>query len=98
MRIEVMTFRTLLLAGLAGTLAATTACGPSQGGAPPKVPVSVARAERRALPYELDETGAVEQIRSVDVLPQVNVSILHVRFSDVDEGDPVKVQLEYMPS
>ncbi len=97
MRIEVMTFRTLLLAGLAGTLAATTACGPSQGGAPPKVPVSVARAERRALPYELDATGAVEPIRSVDVLPQVNGTILHVRFAEGDEVAPGQVLFEIDP-
>src|SRR6266550_3170175 len=97
MRIEVMTFRTLLLAGLAGTLAATTACGPSQGGAPPKVPVSVARAERRALPYELDATGAVEPIRSVDVLPQVNGTILHVRFAEGDEVATGQVLFEIDP-
>ncbi len=97
MRIEVMTFRTLLLAGLAGTLAATTACGPSQGGAPAKVPVSVARAERRALPYELDATGAVEPIRSVDVLPQVNGTILHVRFAEGDEVAPGQVLFEIDP-
>jgi len=97
MRIEVMTFRTLLLAGLAGTLAATTACGPSQGGAPPKVPVSVARAERRALPYELDATGTVEPIRSVDVLPQVNGTILHVRFAEGDEVAPGQVLFEIDP-
>jgi len=92
-----MTFRRLLLAGLAGTLAATTACGPSQGGAPPKVPVSVARAERRALPYELDATGAVEPIRSVDVLPQVNGTILHVRFAEGDEVAPGQVLFEIDP-
>src|SRR5438094_3481395 len=97
MRIEVMTFRTLLLAGLAGTLAATTACGPSQGGAPPKVPVSVARAERRPLPYELDATGAVEPVRSVDVLPQVNGTILHVRFAEGDEVAPGQVLFEIDP-
>jgi len=48
--------------------------------------VSVARVERRALPYELEATGSVEPIRSVDVLPQVNGTILHVNF---DEGDEV---------
>jgi multidrug efflux system membrane fusion protein len=85
MRIEVVTFRTFWLAGLA--LAATTACGSHRGGPPPKVPVSVARAERRALPYELDANGTVEPIRSADVRPQVTGTILHVNF---DEGDEVK--------
>lgn len=83
MRIDGVTFRTLLPAI---TLAATVGCGPSRGGGVPKVPVSVARVERRALPYELEATGSVEPIRSVDVLPQANGTILHVNF---DEGDEV---------
>src|SRR6266702_2426874 len=97
MRIEVMTFRTSLLAGLAGALAATMACGTSRGGAPPKVPVSVARVERRALPYELDATGTVEPIRFVDVLPQVNGTILHVHFAEGDEVAPGQVLFEIDP-
>src|SRR5205807_5896588 len=83
MRIEVVPFRTLLLAGLA--LAGTAGCGSRTGGAAPKVPVSVARVERRALPYELEATGTVEPIRTVDVLPQVNGTILHVNFGEGDE-------------
>src|SRR5216117_1348031 len=67
-------------------LAAAVGCGPRGSGAVAKVPVSVARVERRALPYELEATGSVEPIRSVDVLPQVNGTILHVNF---DEGDEV---------
>ena len=55
MRIEVVTFRKLVLAGL--SLTGMAACGSRSGGAPPKVPVSVARVERRALHYELDATG-----------------------------------------
>src|SRR5947208_1748719 len=82
MRIDVVTFRTCLPA-LA--LAATVGCGPSRGGTVSKVPVSVARVERRSLPYELDATGTVEPIRSVDVLPQVNGTILHVNFAEGDE-------------
>ena len=85
MRIEVVTFRTFWLAGLA--VAATTACGSRRGGPPPKVPVSVAHVERRALPYELDASGTVEPIRSADVRPQVTGTILHVSF---DEGDEVR--------
>jgi len=97
MRIEVMPFRTFLLGGLAGTLAATIACAPTRGGAQPKVPVSVARVERRALPYELDATGTVEPIRSVDVLPQVSGTILHVHFAEGDEVAPGQVLFEIDP-
>ena len=98
MRIEVVPFRTALLAGLAGVaLAGTTGCGSRTGGAQPKVPVSVARVERRALPYELNATGSVEPIRSVDVLPQVNGTILKVHFAEGDEVAPGQVLFEIDP-
>ena len=85
MRIEGMTFRTSLLAilGIAG--GGLTACSSRGGGPPPKVPVSVARVERRAVPYELAATGTVEAIRAVDVLPQVSGTILRVNFREGDE-------------
>jgi membrane fusion protein, multidrug efflux system len=95
MRIEVVPFRSLLFAGLA--LAGLAACGSRTGGAQPKVPVSVARAERRALPYELEATGTVEPIRAVDVLPQVNGTILHVNFGEGDEVAAGQILFEIDP-
>ena len=95
MRIDVVPFRTYLLAGLA--LAGAAACGSRSGGSAPKVPISVARAERRALPYELDATGTVEPIRSVDVIPQVNGTILHVNFAEGDEIAAGQVLFEIDP-
>src|SRR3989475_2037991 len=95
MRIEVVSFRTFLLGGL--SLAGATGCGSRQGGAPPKVPVTVARVERRSLPYELDATGTVEPIRSVDVLPQVNGTILHVNFGEGDEVADGQILFEIDP-
>jgi len=83
MRIVGVTFRNSTIA--IALLAAAVGCGPRQGGVVAKVPVSVARVERRALPYELEATGSVEPIRSVDVLPQVNGTILHVNFAEGDE-------------
>jgi membrane fusion protein, multidrug efflux system len=94
MRIEFVTFRTLFVAGLA---LLATACGPRRGGAPPKVPVSVARVERRALPYELNATGTVEPIRSVDVLPQVGGTILRVHFAEGNEVAAGQVLFEIDP-
>src|SRR3989441_5231114 len=95
MRIEVVTFRTFLLVGL--SLGGATGCGSRQGGTPPKVPVSVARVERRSLPYELNATGTVEPIRSVDVLPQVNGTILHVDFAEGDEVAAGQILFEIDP-
>ena len=95
MRIEVVPFRTSSLAIAA--LAAATACGSRQGAPPPKVPVTVARVERRAVPYELNATGTVEPIRSVDVLPQVNGTILRVHFAEGDEVAAGQVLFEIDP-
>src|SRR5947208_3052159 len=95
MRIEVVRFRTFLVAG--STLAAATGCRSQRGGTTPKVPVSVARVERRSLPYELDATGTVEPIRSVDVLPQVNGTILHVNFAEGDEVAAGQILFEIDP-
>src|SRR5437762_12613678 len=78
-------------------LGLTAACDPKRGATPPKVPVSVARVERRAVPFELDATGTVEPIRSVDVLPQVNGTILRVRFAEGDEVAAGRVLFEIDP-
>lgn len=82
---------------MAITLVAASACNPRRGGGAPKVPVSVARVERRSLPYELEATGTVEPIRSVDVLPQVNGTILRVRFGEGDEVAAGQVLFEIDP-
>ena len=57
----------------------------------------MARVERRSLPYELDATGTVEPIRSVDVLPQVNGTILHVNFAEGDEVGAGQILFEIDP-
>ena len=95
MRIEVVIFRPSLLATLA--LTGVTACGSRGGGTPPKIPVSVARVERRSVPYELNATGTVEPIRAVDVLPQVNGTILRVDFAEGDEVAAGQVLFEIDP-
>src|SRR5882762_3394076 len=95
MRIEVVPFRTFLVAGLA--LAGVAGCGTRSGGSTPRVPVSLGRAERRALPYELEATGTVEAIRSVDVTPQVNGTILHVNFGEGDEVAAGQILFEIDP-
>jgi membrane fusion protein, multidrug efflux system len=92
MRIEGVPFRTSLLSIAA--LTALTGCGQRRGATAPKVPVSVARVEQRSLPYELESNGTVEPIRSVTVLPQVNGTILRVRFAEGDEVSAGQILFE----
>jgi membrane fusion protein, multidrug efflux system len=74
--------RTVLLVLAAGALAC--ARRPSTG--PQRVAVTVARAERRPMPYQINGNGTVEPMRTVEVLPRVEGTVQAVRF---DEGDEV---------
>ena len=67
------------------------ACAPRAGGGPARIPVSVARAERRVLPYQIQGTGTAESIRRVDVTSQVNGMLLRVRFAEGDQVRPGQV-------
>ena len=60
--------------------------GPRQS-APPTVPVTVAVAEQRTVPFEITAPGAVEPMRAVAVTAQVTGIVTSVRF---DEGDYVR--------
>ncbi len=95
MRIQGVTFRTFLLVTVG--IASLSACGSDRGAASPKVPVSVARVEKRAVPYELDATGTVEAIRAVDVTPQVGGTILRVNFREGDEVAAGQILFEIDP-
>ena len=53
----------------------------------PPVPVTVAAAERRSVPFELPATGMVEPLQTVQVQAQVNGILERVAFK---EGDEVK--------
>jgi membrane fusion protein, multidrug efflux system len=86
--------RSLWLFGLA---VGAAGCSSRQGGPPPRVPVSVARVERRSVPYEIGASGTVEPIRTVEVLPQVTGTILRVRFAEGDEVAAGQVLFEIDP-
>jgi len=73
------------------------ACSSRQGGQAPKVPVSVARVEQRAVPYQIGATGTVEPMRTVDVVSQVSGSLLRVRFAEGDEVGAGQVLFEIDP-
>jgi len=94
---KIVPFRIGLRSAAVVLLTELAACSAHRGGPVPKVPVSVARVERRSVPYELDANGTVEPLRSVDVLPQVNGTILHVHFAEGDEVAAGQVLFEIDP-
>jgi membrane fusion protein, multidrug efflux system len=63
------------------------ACAEEKPPPTPPVPVTVATAERRTVPFELPATGTVEPIQTVAVQAQVSGALQHVAFK---EGDEVK--------
>lgn len=58
------------------------ACSHTGAGAPPRVPVTVARAEQRAVPYEIIATGTVEPRQTASVQAQVTGVLTHVAFRE----------------
>ncbi len=81
-------YRTLTQSGklLLGLLL-LAACAEKKPPPSPPVPVTVATAERRTMPFELAATGTVEPIQTVAVQAQVSGVIQRVAFK---EGDEVK--------
>ncbi len=60
-------------------------CSSRPAGGPARVAVSVARVERRTIPYEIDATGTVEPLRSVAVTSQIGGMLQRVRFAEGQE-------------
>src|SRR5690242_5233213 len=60
-------------------------CGRGRAGGPPKVPVAVARVERRAIPYELLAAGSAEPRQTAAVEAQVTGVLTQVTFHEGDE-------------
>lgn len=75
----------LAAVALAALLLASAGCGGKRPMGAPPVPVVVARAETRSVPYEIDATGTVEPIQTVAVLPQVGGVLTRVAFREGSE-------------
>src|SRR2546422_818256 len=60
-------------------------CSHKGAGGPARVPVTVARAEQRAVPYEIVATGTAEPRQTVAVQSQVTGVLTHVAFREGDE-------------
>src|SRR3989441_7302857 len=63
-------------------------CSRKGAGGQPRVPVTVARAEQRAVPFEIPATGTAEPRQTVSVQSQVTGVLTRVAFR---EGDEVEV-------
>jgi multidrug efflux system membrane fusion protein len=75
------------------------ACQESAAPPPPPVPVTIGKAERRAVPFELAATGTVEPLQTVAVQPQVSGPIVRIAFTegqDVQKGQ-VLFQIDPRP-
>src|SRR2546425_3337229 len=67
------------------SLVVATGCSRKGAGGPARIPVTVARAEQRAVPYEIIATGTVEPRQTVSVQSQVTGVVTQVAFREGDD-------------
>jgi membrane fusion protein, multidrug efflux system len=79
------------------TLVASVGCRKAQAPPPASVPVTVARAERRAVPFELAANGSVEPLQTVALLPQVSGPIIRIAFTEGQEVGKGQVLFQIDP-
>ena len=84
MHTPVFRFQSVLLCALPAAVLAL-GCSSRQTGGPSRIPVSVARVERRDVPYEIQATGTVEPMRTVAVTSRVGGMLQRVRFAEGEE-------------
>jgi membrane fusion protein, multidrug efflux system len=82
-----MNFSAPLRFGGAALALLGVACSKKDPPPPQRVPVTVASAERRSIPFELSATGTVEPLQTVAVQAQVGGTLRRIAFR---EGDEVK--------
>jgi multidrug efflux system membrane fusion protein len=70
------------------------ACAKKDPTPPARVPVTVASAERRTMPFELSATGTVEPIQTVAVQGQVGGTLRRIAFKEGDEVKPGQILFE----
>src|SRR5437899_11664101 len=67
------------------SLAVALGCSRKGAGGPPRVPVTIARAGQRPMPFEILATGTVEPRQTASVQAQVSGILTHVAFREGDE-------------
>jgi membrane fusion protein, multidrug efflux system len=86
----------VLVLGLS-ILTIVSACAKKDAPPAPPVPVTVATAERRDVPFELAATGTVEPLQTVAVQAQVSGILRRVAFKEGDEVKQGQVLFELDP-
>src|SRR5947199_890104 len=76
---------TLTIAVAALSLFFALGCSKKAGGGASRVPVTIARAEQRPVPYELSGTGTVEPRQPASVQAQVTGILTRVAFREGDD-------------
>src|SRR5436309_1698275 len=91
--------RAVALRGALALLAAACAagCGGKAKARAPRVPVTIAAAVERAMPFELISTGTVEPLRTAAVGSQVGGTVRRVGFREGDEVSEGQVLFELDP-
>jgi multidrug efflux system membrane fusion protein len=82
---------------VAGAATALVACGDPREARQTSVPVTVARAEQRSVPFEIAAPGTVEPMRAAAVTAQVSGMVTTVRFREGDEVREGAVLVEIDP-
>src|SRR5256886_4538123 len=79
------------------SLTLALACSRKGAGGPARVPVTVAHAEQRAVPFEIPATGTAEPVQTVSVQAQVSGVLTHVTFHEGDDVATGQVLFEIDP-
>lgn len=82
----------LALPSILALVLVSSGCGAQAPKRAQRVPVLVAQAERRTVPYEIEATGTVEPIQTAQVTAQVQGLVTHVLFKEgsvVRAGQPL---------
>src|SRR2546423_9481979 len=85
----------IALAALA--LSALLGCSRKGAGGAARVPVPVAHAEQRAVPFQIPATGTAEPVQTVSVQSQVTGVLTHVTFHEGDDVAAGRVLFEIDP-
>src|ERR1700746_857053 len=87
----------LTTAVVALSLALALGCSRKGAGGSSRVPVTVAHAEQRAVPFEIAATGTAEPVQTASVQAQVTGVLTHVTFHEGDDVTAGQVLFEIDP-